>query len=305
MNGSEKKQDARRNLGTSLLLSPTEKTYRTPSAVTNKSISIFSPPSTTKPRSGWDRASNVDQNRAKQMPLSVPRDLKEVTVSAVSRPTLAALGTTPEKVQASLDVKNNDAVARTPPRQPKGIPSSSSSSASFQLKKPSAAAFPPMSTKAPTPFSQKSERTPSTTLSKSGDSSSYPPLSAIAPKPFSTKSSAGAAVAKKVEPSKSESKPVVAASSSEKITPNKDVSSGFGDMKGLGNSLLSLGGSTDLKAKNASPFAPAKPGSSTTMEGSATPDFKAILTSFYQKHNPTKLSEVDKHLERYKVSGRG
>ena len=70
--------------------------------------------------------------------------------------------------------------------------------------------------------------------------------------------------------------------SSDKITLEKDAMSGFGDMKGLGNSLFSLGGSTDLKAKDASPFAPAKPGSSTTMEGSATPDFKAIFSSFYK-----------------------
>ena len=41
--------------------------------------------------------------------------------------------------------------------------------------------------------------------------------------------------------------------------------------------------------------------SQTTTKGKQT-DFKALLTQFYQKHNPSKIAEVEKTLDRYKVS---
>jgi hypothetical protein len=299
--GGEKKKTIRRNLGPSLLLSPAEKTYMAPSTATSRSITVFSPPSTSKPRTGWDRASNIDQHRAKQMSLSLPRELKEVTVSGASRDTLAALGTTPEKVKASLDLKRSEGAVRTPPRPQKG-PSSSSSSAGSQLQTPSdpknapAAAFPPLPAKAPTPFSQKSGKPGGTSSSKSSDSSSYPPLSDVAPKPFSSQTPTS-----QPEPSKSEPKPVQGAPSAEKASPKKDAPSGFGDMQGLGNSLFSLGGGTDSsKIEDPATFSAAKP---TTTEGSSTPDYKQMLHSFYQKHNPPRLVEVDKTLEKYRVSG--
>lgn len=304
-NSSQKKQGTRRNLGASLLLSPAEKTsYAAPALSPSKSVSIFSPRSSVKPRPGWDQASNIDQNRVKQISLSLPQDLKEVTISAASRPTLAALGTTPEKVQASLDLKKGDGIARPPQRQQKGTDG-------FQLKKvteakkPSKAAFPPLPTKAPTPFSQqKTEKGKSDSRPKVGASSGYPPMSAAAPKPFSTqgsKADAKKTSAKKVEPAKPESKPIVFSSSAEKTTPKNDGASPFGGMKGLGDSLFSLGGKTNSKGSNTTPFAPSKPASEMALGGGSEPDYKSILGTFYQKHNPSKLSEVDKHLERYKV----
>lgn len=33
----------------------------------------------------------------------------------------------------------------------------------------------------------------------------------------------------------------------------------------------------------------------------SSPDYKAILTKFYQTHNPSKISEVDKNLIKYQV----
>ena len=34
---------------------------------------------------------------------------------------------------------------------------------------------------------------------------------------------------------------------------------------------------------------------------STRPNYHSILTQFYQKHNPSKVAEISKHLEKYKV----
>jgi hypothetical protein len=303
--GSEKKNDVRRNLIASQLLSPAEKAYRTPTSQAKTSVVLFSPPSTSKHRSAWDRVSTVDQNRAKEMAMPLPRDLKEVTVSAASRHTLAAVGTTPEKVQASLDIKKSEGATRTPPRQQKLSSSLSTSTEGFQMrkmsdpKKASVAAFPPLPTKAPTPFSQqKSQPVQEASSSKSGDKSSYPPLSSVAPKPFSTQSDKIATdkfASKKLEPAKAESK-----TAAEPLTEKKEVVSSFGDMKGLGSALFSA--STSAPSTESSLFSSSKPPNATATTSNQPHDYKALLTSFYQKHNPAKVAEVDKALDRYKVS---
>jgi hypothetical protein len=70
-------------------------------------------------------------------------------------------------------------------------------------------------------------------------------------------------------------------------------------MKGLGDSLFSVGGTSSKD----SPFGPSSTDTNKPLDSSSQQkDYKTILTNFYQKHNPARLNEVDRTLEKYKVS---
>lgn len=293
-NATPPSQPIQRGLGRSLLLSPAKGPTPQQSSLTstNSVVAVFSPDAKAKPRAAWDQVSSIDQNRTKHLSIPYPSDLKEATVSSKARDKLAAVGTTPEKVHARLELSKGEGPARLSPR-PKREASQGSTAVdankSSEGKITSNAAFPPMPAKAPTPFSQKTkgEGAPS---SKSSSGSSYPPLSTVAPKPFSSKTSDTSD--KAVDASKSKAN-AEAASGSE---PSKSAATAFGDMKGLGNSLFSLGGNSSSKESSA--FPPPKPPSAPD-KGSIT-DYRQILSTFYQKHNPQKLGEVEKTLEKYK-----
>ena len=286
-----------RKMGENLLLSPTNRYQDTPSkssAGLTQTV-LFSPPSKSQSRSGWDRPSNIDQAKMKQISFSAPNEVKEVTVASVSKSALAPFGTTPEKVKEDLKLNKAGFTPRrahqedsrqAPPATSKNsvTPATKTSGKEPEQKKTiSSSSFPPLPTKAPTPVSKK--------LGSATPSKDKPPLvpSGTAPAP-----------AKEVDKS-----------SSDKSAPA--FGSSLSGMKGLGDSLFSPAGKGNASA---SPFGSgkddSKPSNSSSIFGSpaATPasapkqdsskDYHAILTEFYQKHNPSKVGEVSKNLEKYK-----
>eukprot|EP00980_Cylindrotheca_fusiformis_P014481 scaffold3875_cov123-Cylindrotheca_fusiformis.AAC.1 len=293
----------------SLLLSPAER-RSTPSkalvssaTTSTQKIAIVSPPSKTKARTGWDIGATFDLTKAKKMSFLPPNDLKESTLSDASRKTLASFGTTPEKVQESIDIsKSQSTAARTSTRPQKNAAESLDGKISSPTRKVSTAAFPPMSTKAPkNPFSQKKETTRDEGSIKPKEASPYPPMSSVAPKPFgsrSSQSSGDASVETKAEASKAantSAKPPEPASGF-----NNAKAKGLGDMQGLGSSLFSQGGNAPAPTDSAGVFGVVKSPSMKPSQDPVARDYKSILTNFYQKHNPAKISEVDKNLEKYK-----
>jgi hypothetical protein len=272
------------------------------SDVAESSIILFSPRSSTKPRGGWDLPSSVDQANVRNMSVSAPRELKEVSIAAASRDALAPFGTTPEKLRASLEVKMTEGISGSSSRQARSSTPSATGDeqaarkSSKQTHNPSTALTPMPSAAT---FSQKTslDKAPSPRSPKGDGSLSYPPISKSAPRPFSSKepSSSGDSklpLSKKAEPSlpdvMNKLMPSPRKSSSSEQAPNFH----FGDMKGLESSLFTLPSKPEPMAKH-----PPQ-----TSGEASSPDFKTLLTSFYQKHNPSKLFEVEKTLEKYKVS---
>jgi Ca2+-binding EF-hand superfamily protein/uncharacterized membrane protein YgcG len=306
----EQNTTVRKDRGTSLLLSPqpAQTTFEGSYSGNTTSVALFSPPSATKSRSAWDRPSSVDQSRAKQMSLSTPRDLKEVTVADASRAALAAYGTTPEKVKASLEVKKSEGAVKSPIRQSRSPLPSSSEGQDRNGKNSSSVAFPPLPTKAPTPFSQ-NVGVASGSTPKDEIASSHPLIPETAPKPFSGLSAASTG---RLTPSKKEEPTTPEVKKDPNVSLGKTSSGGdkagasvFGGITNLGDSLFSLAGKTDSKPSDSSfgfKSASSHPQGLTSTSGSSGLDFKQVLTSFYQKHNPSKLGEVDKTLEKFKVS---
>lgn len=126
-------------------------------------------------------------------------------------------------------------------------------------------------------------------------------------------------VAPKVEIKKYESnKPSafqLAPSDSKKSEPNKDddkkqASTGLFSMKS-GEGLSSFKGFGGFGQDNntADKKTPlfgekvddSKPPARDTSNDKNTPDYKTLLTQFYKKHKPAKVTEVDKLLDKYKV----
>ena len=64
----------------------------------------------------------------------------------------------------------------------------------------------------------------------------------------------------------------------------------FGDMSSLGTSLFQ---NEDVKKMSTS--------TGPTDGSSGTPDYRALMSTFYEKHNPAKVADAVKNLEKYKV----
>jgi hypothetical protein len=67
-------------------------------------------------------------------------------------------------------------------------------------------------------------------------------------------------------------------------------SSAFGGFGGMGKAL-------DIPSTKQDLF-----GSTTKKEGNDSVDYLTIMTKFYQQHNPSKIGEVPKTLQKYQVS---
>jgi hypothetical protein len=260
----------------SLLLSPQqiEKSTGRRSSGASIAADLFSVPnSSLSTRPEWDAGFTTDQMKVRNLSFNLPEHLKEVNSSDAARESLAQYGTTPEKLAKVMDAKYRGEVAAKNPaeaafaKQP-STPKRTSTSSS--------AGFPPLPTKAPTPFSQKSSIDASVpTPSAPPKSSAYPPLAKVAPKPFGSSSE---------PPAKNQR------------TPDKVASSALGGMKSLGDSLFpSVAPASGASVFGGTPsVAPALPSTS------SGPDYHAVLTKFYEKHNPDKVKDVTKHLDRYK-----
>jgi len=306
---SYKEFGQRRVASRSLLMSPRARIPTNPtrenSLVVSNRVSIFSPPSKPKPRIGWDQPSTIDTNRVTQLSLVTPRELKQTTLSDSSRETLASFGTTPEKLKAAIEIKKNESTS---------IPVSTVKvrSKNEQTKRSTGgtAALPPLSSKAPSnPFSNPAGKKRETVTSlpsrtnstqKSTPSSApLPPLPKQAPKNPVAKSSISSSTSVQ-KPSEAKSSPFTQAGKVES-TKKESHASTFGNMKGLRESSLFASESSTTDGKQMPSFGASKPASAPNpTETGEQKDYKAILTSFYQKYNASKIGEVDKTLQKYK-----
>jgi hypothetical protein len=168
--------------------------------------------------------------------------------------------------------------------------------------KESSAAFPPMAASAPEPLSGmgKTAESGSTSKLSQDTSSAFPPMSSVGPKPLF------GVTGKTSETEQSKSKPAPAQKVNVSSESKKDTM-GFGGMFaslssatpspfGVAGGASVTSSATTAKAGNTSFPTAAQSGSSTTNQK----DYHKILTDFYQKHNPAKVSEVTSNLEKYK-----
>jgi hypothetical protein len=264
------------------------------------SVSIFSPPSAAKARSGWDRPSTVERNRMhKSLSMDAPHDLKQTTLTEASRPTLSSIGSTPEKLQAIMELKSSDFSTSSTSQR------SANTSASSAKKLASSAAYPPMSSKPPPPYpSTSAAQTSLTSTSASNEpsaevlwgskaSAAFPPQSKVAPRAFSN-----------TQPSEKSNDNT---KSDESPTLSKENTSvmGFGDMMGL-EAALTMPDGRKTQLLNQSSEGTKSSGILSTERsdncGSAELDYKAILCAIIQNVAPEKLGAIDKNLQKYKVS---
>ena len=270
-------------------------------------VALFSPPSSMKTRSGWDKVSELD--RAKQVALSMPADIQEITFSGAAGDALAQYDTTPEKVRASLGVTKRGASPKPAPRQSSSSRDAKPESASEKkTAPPSAAAFPPMASKAPSKSFDKKNSDSGAEIAKKPDSSSFPPMSKLAPAPFSSSIADQSLKA----PSMSVKDALSTASQGlgdifsgkEKVDPTATAKSAFGSMGGLGSSLFGTN-TEDSKTPTKLGLPTGASGfGNTPLTGTSEPDYTSILTDFYQTHNPARIADVGKNLTKYKVGSR-
>jgi len=276
-------------------------------------------------RMGW---TSTDVKAMELAKLSLPTSLQRIDASKAAKEALVPFGVTPEKmssVRKTLQRGLNMPDSSTTVKSFATSTVSTNTGTTVGTKKSSSASFPPMSSKAPTPFGgqsgsskappssgvyppmSKSAPKPFTSKSESKEtaalqkpstdtktsSSAFPPMSSKAPTPFGASASAKTDVA-----TKELQKPSIAGNASfsfaKKSEPKEantsKESKGTGLLGGMGT-LGSALGDTGVKQ---SPFGSAS--------STAAHDYKAILTKFYQTHNTSKVSEVEKTLQKYKVS---
>ena len=275
----------------------------TPSAST-PSRSLFTPPpasSTGKERSvDWNAKTDVDQTKynSLQASLQMPSSVKTITSEDAARKALQPFGTDPERTAKAQEVK-----AREGTQAAAASAAGESKPPSTIKKKPSttaaAGAFPLMSSTAPVPFSLKSDDGGGG--KKKADA--FPPMIAKgpSPSPFGAKKDddAPSGLTPKAAFSSSGKKDaggltsgnlfgLTRPDSAKKDAEAKPSSSGGGGLSGFGGDLgNALGGPADAAST------PSKPAAD-------TPNYSALLTEFFQTHNPSKVGNVDKVLIKYK-----
>ena len=254
----------------SMLLSPPHMEKRNGGSSSGASIvpDLFSmPASSFSTRPDWDAGFTTDQVKVRNLSFNLPEHLNEVKSSDAARESLAQYGTTPEKLARVMESKARTAAASDtmPDKLPPDHPPT------FKKDVPSSfAGLPTMATKASSNFAS--------TLSPV-ISSGYPPMPSKAPTLF------GPGNEQKEPPSKSQRKP-------QKI----DSSSPFGGMQSLGAALFPIA----APLPGDSVFASTQTAGPSKAAAASKPDYPALLTQFYETHNPEKVKDVSKHLDRYK-----
>lgn len=261
---------------------------------------VMSPPLSLTCRRGWDTPSTAVSSKPT---FEMPRTLRETTFAEASRGALASSGIFPEKLS---DVINR--TRRGVPPVPGSSPSGQALASSVRegrLQKDAAEDARPLP---PPSLSPKSSGTP-ISLSPKLDNSAFasPPaslLSSMGGKPSiefgalkvgdnaPPKSNAAATA----ESSKAASFFGATTDQSKGKRGNDSHAAGMFGLGDLGSALGTAFG-TALSSAESSP----KPGAETRpIDVPKEPDYQAILFDFYKSHNPAKLSEVPKTLERYK-----
>ena len=309
-----------------------------------------------KSRDGWN---NTDTRLVESTQLNLPTSLKQIDADKAANQALAPFGVTPELMSSVQKIKERSVVRNKAPSEanlkkgtiaklPGGYPPVSSKAptpfgapgGSKEEAKPSSSmAFPPMSKTAPKLFSEKgqSKNIESTSIKaaeasamaplaakKSRGAAAFPPLSAKAPTPFGGSKSAKSADLKSADKKESSSglfgfsKPTQTKDDNDKKDEPKQTSSatfGFGKTAQSKNgtekkdeskpSTEIFGGMMGMSNALDVPASKPTQGTSTVPQSSGDTnkaDYKAILTQFYTTHNASKAGEVDKTLQKYKVS---
>jgi hypothetical protein len=233
------------------------------------------------------------------MKVSLPQQLKTVSVGTISRDALGAYGTTPEKVNENFSVRKRDEKSNpmfpssidTPKeRADRGKPRTNFESANDSFFETSSVATTP--SMATTPFAKPVEKE-GNNVAFGSTTASFPSLSMRPPKP------SGGAIEGTVNSAAQTEKANNEKLSKETVEGKNTPVHSFGNLQTLSDSLF--GSSNDSKVPIS--VKPQELPSATQASGSSTPDYVALLTSFYQQHNPQKVREVDHSLTKYKVGG--
>ena len=194
--------------------------------------------------------------------VEIPQKLKQINSTEAAKSALASFGTTPERLAQGRDIVTRDAVEASNPSSSKKLVAKKSMSEEHSSSSTSSAAFPLISSK-----SKSSSTTPKS-------NAAFPPISKDAPKPFSSAPKPAAAAF----PPMSTAAPKSPFAKSAEAAP----SAAFPPLS---------------SAAPKSPFV-----SSSEKKDPNAIDYKAVLTKFYKENNPTKVTEVDTSLAKYKVS---
>jgi len=304
------------------------------------------------PRSDWQ---GIDTKKFHSTPLALPNTLKQIDATNAETEALVPFGTTPTKMLHVHETKKRNGLLSKSSNTSKSMtPSSSGSYPPISSKAPtpfgtgaststvtaktastgsyppisataptpfgsaskstsvSSSSYPPVSSKAPTPFGAPKSTSTSSATSNSTSSGSYPPMSATAPTPFGSTSKSTTSSSRNHPPlSFKAPTPVDSLISSTNLNKslgekNKDVSSSaiqslpnkdkgrvesensgslFSGLQDLGKSLTTKSSRNEVAIN-------------TSAESSQ--NFQSILTEFYKTHNPDKVNEVEKTLQKYK-----
>jgi formiminotetrahydrofolate cyclodeaminase len=270
-----------------------------------KKIDLF-PSSNITMRTDWN-VSKAETNGSSS--LSIPTSLKQIDVKRAEKEALVSFGVTPEKMNKVFEAKLRAESLKFSTDKPKTSQQQNvldSKTMSSFGKIPLDSSNMSVSSSSATISAPKSSVTPSSVPSKVKDPKStpkdlngaYPPVSIKAPTPFGTSSTEKEVkVDPKLEPQKlDEGKSMneggLFGSVAKSLTSTKQVS--FATKTNESLSLPFGSSATPAFASSALNVA------STTVKSSTTqPKYEELLTAFYQKHNPSKLSEVKSNLQKY------
>ena len=273
-------------------------------------------PSNLDVRQGWNGIQATNDLVSTTSSFTMPQNLKTLDIRKVEKEVLSAFGTTPDKMAQVREAKKREEAKKKEENKNGFVslqsgnlkiaaptPREISQSQPSRTKQNASSAYPPLSKAAPTPFNQ--QGTASKTVSTKKENNITPESSekVIAAKNSSNKSinqplsSKSLAAPLNISSKKDEAKLAAAkpfGSLDDKSTADgKVVSSGlFGNLSGMQDSLNSTMKSSALLSNEKG---------STLEQNSGANNYRNILTQFYQKHNPSKISEVDKNLEKFKV----
>ncbi|KAL7580077.1 hypothetical protein ACA910_005062 [Epithemia clementina (nom. ined.)] len=230
--------------------------------------SLFSPPQNVSPRDAWDQPSTTDQSQARRMMFDSPRDLRETSVEDESKAALRSYGTS---FGGTRGPHMSDRVSTKTPQ-----PVLDRQNESQQHGRSMLAARSVVNQTEKATLSQ----SPSRNLERQGQEGSLATTSR----------------AKRISPGELEK------DGSYDTSSPRGLTSGLDGIAGLGESIPS-GGNRQTDDKNEKPgfqgLSLSSPKRDNNGEPTSNTDYHAILTQFYEKHNPSKLGSVSATLKKY------
>lgn len=259
-----------------------------------RSTPLFSPPLSSTYRAQWDTTSTVDQEKAKASSFTLPRTLREVSFKDAARDALVSSGTTPEKLHDVMNVSKQGVI---PPRS-KSTPRDKKNAREDLATVDAYLGTPSLSPKPTTASSTGNGTESSFSLSKVSAGADAPGV----PKGSSTASVSGMGLEGSSKHSKHATLSEAAfgkANAEEGVVGSGgggffSVKSDFGIALDASIGKPPLIALTDEQKLQGGTQTAALPEPQSGLQ-----DYHSILTAFYQKHNPAKINEIPKTLERY------